>query len=454
MQKRTTAAVVAPRTATALILSLILMSGFAWGAQQTPKVQPGPDTTGLFSARKVFISNLGENINNGTYTPGADEPYNYFYAAMQSWGRYELVLNPGDADLIFEILFDVYIESIPARKGFAYYPQLHVTVRDPKTHLVRKEYTESIQTAFLHSNQEKNFAQAIADLVADMAKTIDLPLSTFTLPQTIPAAPVPPQILAAKKLFISGPVTDPSHGDPEQNEHVYEEVYASARIWGQYELVSAAGNADLVWEPSVYDGVPKLTMRDPHTQVVLWTVDQDVKWEAFTGLTQPVLDRALVGLLNSASSISGKPAFGAPPARGQVVSPDLAVPILVSITTANNNVKSGSPVQIKVTMKNAADFVVAFAYPSGDPLTCVVAVRDANGKTVADTEKGRQLKSQHAAAQGAEAKYTLNPGETQTRECAVSDLYDMTAAGKYSIDVEQLDGRAVVSNLITVTVTP
>jgi hypothetical protein len=51
-------------------------------------------------------------------------------------------------------------------------------------------------------------------------------------------------------------------------------------------------------------------------------------------------------------------------------------------------------------------------------------------------------------------KYSLNPGEMQTRECAVSDLYDMTAPGKYSIEVQQLDGRPVQSNSVTVTVAP
>ncbi|HEY6351424.1 MAG TPA: hypothetical protein VI636_18630 [Candidatus Angelobacter sp.] len=50
--------------------------------------------------------------------------------------------------------------------------------------------------------------------------------------------------------------------------------------------------------------------------------------------------------------------------------------------------------------------------------------------------------------------YTLNPGEAQTRECVLSDFYDMTAPGKYSIEVQELDGRAVRSNVVTVTVVP
>ena len=36
---------------------------------------------------------------------GSNEPYNRFYAAMKSWGRYELVASPADADWVFEIRF-------------------------------------------------------------------------------------------------------------------------------------------------------------------------------------------------------------------------------------------------------------------------------------------------------------------------------------------------------------
>lgn len=62
------------------------------------------------------------------------------------------------------------------------------------------------------------------------------------------------------------------------------------------------------------------------------------------------------------------------------------------------------------------------------------------------------MKNAHEGWQGKPATYTLKPGETQTRECDVSDFYDMTSPGKYSIEVQQLDGRPVHSNVVTVTV--
>jgi hypothetical protein len=117
-------------------------------------------------------------------------------------------------------------------------------------------------------------------------------------------------------------------------------------------------------------------------------------------------------------------------------------------------VKSGAPVHVKVTLKNSSKQDIDFVYPSGDPLTCMILVRDSSGNSVADTERGQKLKAAHTTWQGRPIAYTLQPGETQTRACAVSEFYDMRLPGKYSIEVQQLDGSAVASNAVTVTVVP
>ena len=43
-----------------------------------------------------------------SYSGGPDRAYNEFYAAMKTWGRYELVAAPRDADLVFEIRLTVF----------------------------------------------------------------------------------------------------------------------------------------------------------------------------------------------------------------------------------------------------------------------------------------------------------------------------------------------------------
>src|SRR5262249_7965375 len=132
----------------------------------------------LGAAKKVFISNLGEDTIEWTFNPGwssdrIDPPYNYLYAAMQNWGLYQLVLVPADADLIFEIEYSdpvTYDYSTKPRDEPIGHPQLTLTVRDPATHGVIKEFTEKFNWAILPSNREKDFAQATVNLLNDIAQ--------------------------------------------------------------------------------------------------------------------------------------------------------------------------------------------------------------------------------------------------------------------------------------------
>ena len=70
---------------------------------QVVAASAAPVTSTILTAKKVFISNTtGEMV----LPPGdPDMTYNEFYAAMKSWGRYELVTSPADADMVLEIRF-------------------------------------------------------------------------------------------------------------------------------------------------------------------------------------------------------------------------------------------------------------------------------------------------------------------------------------------------------------
>jgi hypothetical protein len=54
-----------------------------------------------------------------------------FYASMKSGGRYELVANPSDADLVFELLFSINESQ----------PQFKLTILDSKTHFALWAFT-------------------------------------------------------------------------------------------------------------------------------------------------------------------------------------------------------------------------------------------------------------------------------------------------------------------------
>ncbi len=107
-----------------------------------------------------------------------------------------------------------------------------------------------------------------------------------------PTAPIPAQILTAKKVFISnaGGGLDPKlwSGGPAQP---YNELYAAIRSSGQYQLVATPAEADLVLQISYADPLTdvggskesgsvssttpqlKLVLLDPKTSIALWTLN-------------------------------------------------------------------------------------------------------------------------------------------------------------------------------------
>lgn len=148
------------------IFCIALVSMFAsvpaLKAQQAKETPAAPVPAQILTAKKVFISNAG-NLMGEPY-----QPYDEFYAAMKSWGRYELVAAPADADLVFEIRFTAL--ALEDSKEFAIYPQLELAIVDVKTHFRLWTITKDVESARLESNREKNFNQAMANLVEDVKK--------------------------------------------------------------------------------------------------------------------------------------------------------------------------------------------------------------------------------------------------------------------------------------------
>jgi hypothetical protein len=122
----------------------------------------------------VFISNAGwrcDPSGRAHFKGGPDRPYNQFYAALKSWGGYELVAAPADADLAFEISFTCPVGTVSVsdgRGGSAYDPQLKLLVLDVKTRIALWGITEHVEMALLQSNRDKNFDQAMKRLMDDL----------------------------------------------------------------------------------------------------------------------------------------------------------------------------------------------------------------------------------------------------------------------------------------------
>ena len=162
---------------TAIMLALAPMQ--VWGAQAQRVAAMGPVPAQIISAKKVFISNLGGGCSpfgQSEFSGGPDRPYNEFYSAMKSWGRFELEAAPADAELDVEVSFPCPAARANSAFGPTYGtdndPQLSLVIRDVKTRLVLWGLTEHIETAALVSNRDKNFERAMGTLVDRLKRLV------------------------------------------------------------------------------------------------------------------------------------------------------------------------------------------------------------------------------------------------------------------------------------------
>jgi len=156
-------------------LAMCFLPGVGHAAQQKAPAATAPIPVQIVTARKVFIANGGgdESRYDDFYTGGPDRAYNEFYASMKTWGRYELVAAPADADLVFEIRLTVtdmqptrgLADASPASDS-----QFRIVIRDVKTHETLWALTEHVQLALLQSNRDKNFEQALVAVVAEVQR--------------------------------------------------------------------------------------------------------------------------------------------------------------------------------------------------------------------------------------------------------------------------------------------
>jgi hypothetical protein len=158
------------------VLAMALLSGGIAAAKEKTATQAAPIPAQILAAKKVFIANGGgdESRNEETmYSGGPDRSYNEFYAAMKSWGRFELTVAPADADLVIEIrltVFQLQHNRVLSDDDPASDSQFRMVILEAKTHQTLWGLTEHAQGAVLQSNRDKNFEQALAAIVAEVKR--------------------------------------------------------------------------------------------------------------------------------------------------------------------------------------------------------------------------------------------------------------------------------------------
>jgi hypothetical protein len=125
-------------------------------ASQAPV--PAPIVTG----KTAFISYELGDVSSfpSTYSGGPERAYNEFFQGMQQWGRYQLVADPKDADVVFAIRF-----VDPPGIGN---PQIRLGVSDARGRVSLWGFAEEIDGAFRKKNRDAAFSSAIAQVINDL----------------------------------------------------------------------------------------------------------------------------------------------------------------------------------------------------------------------------------------------------------------------------------------------
>jgi len=132
--------------------------------QPSPSPGPAPVPAQIFTAKKVFIANAGAGDTLPSWVfkrpEDANEIYNRFYAAMKKWGRFELVSNPSDADLVFELRFINAFGIIPRRFG--------LKIWDARTRFILWTFVEDVTSGWPKKIWDKDCDEGMAKLVSDV----------------------------------------------------------------------------------------------------------------------------------------------------------------------------------------------------------------------------------------------------------------------------------------------
>jgi hypothetical protein len=115
--------------------------------------------------------------------------------------------------------------------------------------------------------------------IAAAIALLAIPIATEAKVPDPPAAPIPTQILTAKKVFISNSesTADIIFG---VRDLTYNVLYDHMKNWGKYELVSAPADADLIFNINfviLVNQQLRLVVLDPKTHTVLWTFAEPVQ---------------------------------------------------------------------------------------------------------------------------------------------------------------------------------
>jgi hypothetical protein len=169
-------------------LAVVLAAGLAraqTAAAPVPAAAPAfavaPVPGKIYAAKKVFVSNAGSDsgLFPHPFSGDPDRPYNQFFANILAMGRYEIVGDPAQADLVLELQLTAPSgPQSPNKQNGASdpLPMFRLVIYDAPTHYVLWALTESVDPALVQKTHDKNFDQALVNLVEDF-KRVGTPIA-------------------------------------------------------------------------------------------------------------------------------------------------------------------------------------------------------------------------------------------------------------------------------------
>ena len=155
----------------AALFVALLPSAFVL-AQQPAPTAAAPVPAALRSATKIFVSNAGGD--SGLFpSPFSGDPsrgYNQLYAGLKANSQYQLVSDPSEADLVLELQLTAPNGPSNGSKvngSSDPVPMFRLVVYDAKSHFVLWAFTQSIEIAFLQKTHDKNFDEALNNILLE-----------------------------------------------------------------------------------------------------------------------------------------------------------------------------------------------------------------------------------------------------------------------------------------------
>jgi hypothetical protein len=147
----------------------LLCAAFLAAASMSAQVVPPPAAplpAVLSNTHSIFIGNAGDQEN-----ADALRAYNAFYAGLDALHRFKLVTDPGQADLVVELHYEIDLGGSKVSGGNSA-RQFRAVLFDAETHTVVWSITERTNYAALQRNRDRNLDAAMAALVNDFTSVV------------------------------------------------------------------------------------------------------------------------------------------------------------------------------------------------------------------------------------------------------------------------------------------